>query len=460
MGHGAGAAGDILNSTAPAATVAAMALPLVALVGRPNVGKSTLFNRIVGARLAIVEDVPGTTRDRLYAEAEWNGRVFHLVDTGGLDLESSVEIPARVRNQARVAIDEADVIVLLTDGAVGVAPQDYEVADLLRRSGKPVVLAVNKTEPERLRAEASEFWSLGIGEPIPISALHGTATGELLDAVVAELPDREDEPDTEALRIAIVGRPNVGKSSLLNRLLGAERMIVSAEAGTTRDAVDERVVRDGRSYVLIDTAGIRRRGKVEPGIEKYSVLRAMRAIERSDVAALLIDAEDGVTAQDAHIGGSIEAAGKGALIAVNKWDLVDKDTYTAHEHTLRVRKELQFLAYAPVVFISALTGQRAPKVLEMADAVQAMRTLRVPTADLNRLVGEMQVRHELSRRGQPLKLRYATQVGVAPPRFVFFVNDRSRVHFSYERYIENQLRQRYGFEGTPIRLIFREGKRS
>jgi GTP-binding protein len=436
-----------------------MALPLVALVGRPNVGKSTLFNRIVGSRLAIVESVPGTTRDRLYATAEWGGRSFSVVDTGGLEMGEAGEISTRVRNQVGVAIDEADVIVFLTDGAVGPTMGDDDVAELLRRSGKPVVLAVNKTESQRLRVEAAEFWSLGLGEPYPISALHGTATGELLDAVVAALPDSKEEPESEALRIAIVGRPNVGKSSLVNTLLGAERTIVSAEPGTTRDAVDERVSANDCEYVLVDTAGIRRRGKVEPGIEKYSVLRAMRAIDRADVAVLLLDAQDGVTAQDAHIGGYIENAGKGALIVVNKWDLIEKDTHTINRFSKAIRYDLRFLQYAPLVFISALTGKRARKVLEMADLVQEQRMMRVPTSDLNRLVGDLQVRHDLRRKGRPLKLRYATQVSVAPPTFVIFVNDRSLVHFSYERYIENQLRMRYGFEGTPIRLVFRESKR-
>jgi GTP-binding protein len=328
-----------------------MAQPLVALVGRPNVGKSTLFNRIVGSRLAIVEDVPGTTRDRLYAPADWGGREFNVVDTGGLELDHSGELTVRVRNQASVAIEEADVIVLLTDAAAGLAPADYDVAEFLRRSGKPLVLAVNKAEAQRRRLEAPEFWALGIGEPFAVSALHGTGTGELLDAIVDALPEHQAEPDSDSLRIAIVGRPNVGKSSLLNKLLGKERMIVSPVPGTTRDAVDQRLQRDGQEYVLVDTAGIRRRGRIEPGIEKYSVLRAMRAIERCDVAVLLLDAADGVAAQDAHIGGFIEEAGRGAVIAVNKWDLVEKDTYTIIEHTERVRAELKFLVYAPVVLI-------------------------------------------------------------------------------------------------------------
>ncbi|MFN2114866.1 MAG: ribosome biogenesis GTPase Der [Anaerolineae bacterium] len=435
-----------------------MARPLVAIVGRPNVGKSTLFNRLVGSRMAIVEDVPGTTRDRLYATAEWGGREFDVVDTGGLELDRSGAISERVRNQASVAVDEADVIVLLTDGATGLAPADYDVAELLRRSGKPLVLAVNKSESRQRQMGAGEFWALGLGEPFAVSALHGTGTGELLDAVVDALPEQSAAPEPDALRVAIVGRPNVGKSSLLNRLLGSERMIVSPEPGTTRDAVDQRVTRGGQEYVLVDTAGIRRRGRIEPGIERYSVMRAMRAIERSDVAVLLLDATEAVAAQDAHVGGFIEQAGCGAVIAVNKWDLVEKDTYTIVEHTRRLRSELSFLQYAPVVFISALTGQRAGKVLEAADAVEGTRSFRVPTADINRLVADLQVRHDLRRKGRPLKIKYATQVDVAPPRFVFFVNDKSLVHFSHERYIENQLRTMFGFEGTPLRLHFRESR--
>lgn len=434
---------------------------LVALVGRPNVGKSSLFNRLIGERQAIVEDVPGTTRDRLYGSSEWAGRVFGVVDTGGLDLGGGGEITTRVRNQARLAIAEADVIVLLVDAMEGLTSDDREVADLLRQSGKPVVVAVNKAEHAARREDASEFWALAVGEPIPISALHGTGTGDLLDAVVALLPPGapEGEGDSDALRIAVVGRPNVGKSSLVNRLLGAERMIVSAQSGTTRDAVDERVSRDGRDYILVDTAGIRRRGKVEPGIEQYSVLRAVRAIERADLAVLMLDAVDGVTQQDAHIGGIVRDAWRGAMIAVNKWDLVEKDTHTAVEFEQRIRAELKFLDYAPIVFISATTGQRAGKVLDVADEIQAQRTRRVPTAELNKLLNEIEGKHDLRRRGRPLRIRYATQVGVAPPRFAMFVNDRELVHFSFERFVENQIRERYGFQGTPLQFLFREGGR-
>jgi GTPase len=434
------------------------ALPLVALVGRPNVGKSTLFNRLVGARLAIVADVPGTTRDRLYAAAEWAGRSFSVVDTGGLDMGSESEITVRVRNQALLAIDEADVVVLVADGIQGVTPEDQVLGDVLRRGRTPVVVAVNKAERQTSRLDAAEFWALGLGEPWAISALHGTGVGDLLDAVVAALPPATEAtvPDG-ALRVAVVGRPNVGKSSLVNQLLGHERAIVSAEPGTTRDAIDERVVYADREYVLVDTAGIRRRGRVEPGIEKYAVLRATRAIERADVAALLLDATTGPTAQDAHIGGAVREAGCGAIIVINKWDLIEKDTNTERDFARRVRAEFRFLDYAPIVTVSARTGQRAVRVLAMAAEIQACRELRVPTSELNRLLIDMQARHDARRKGRELKLRYATQVAVNPPTFLFFVNDRRLVHFSFERYLENRLRERYTFHGTPLRLLFRDG---
>jgi len=435
------------------------ALPLVALVGRPNVGKSTLFNRIVGQRLAIVEAVAGTTRDRLYAPAEWNGKAFNVVDTGGLEMDGAGDLSTRIRNQAELAIDEADVVVLVVEAPAGVTAADEDVATLLRQSQKPVVLAVNKAEKLAARLDAAEFWALGLGEPCPISAIHGGGTGDLLDLVAAALPARDQEEGDERLRVAIVGRPNVGKSSLLNRLVGAERMIVSPVAGTTRDAVDTVLRYHGEEIVLVDTAGIRRRGKVEPGIEKYAVLRAQRAIERSDVAVLLLDAQDGVTAQDAHIAGMVDEAGRGAIIAVNKWDLIDKEADSVDAFRERIRDALKFLDFAPIVHISATTGQRAIKVIELARQIDAARKLRVPTGELNRIVADLQARHGLSRKGRPLKLRYATQAGVAPPTFVFFVNDQKLVHFAYERYIENQIRAHYPFEGTPIRLLFREQRR-
>jgi GTP-binding protein len=435
-------------------------LPLVALVGRPNVGKSSLFNRFVGQRLAIVEAVPGTTRDRLVAGADWAGRHFDLVDTGGLEVGEVADMSERIRNQAQVAIDEADVIVMVTDLRDGVTPADEEVALLLRRSGKPVVLAANKGDSAVQRQEVADFWALGLGEPWPVSAIHGSGTGDLLDAVVAHLPPAAEPEDDGALRVAIVGRPNVGKSSLLNRLLGEERVIVSPQAGTTRDPIDVRLSYQGQEVVLVDTAGIRRRGRVAPGIEKYSVLRAMRAVERADVVALLVDATEGVTAQDTHVAGVIEEHGTGAILAVNKWDLVEKDTHTVEAYTGEVREALKFLPYAPVLFISALTGQRVAKVLDKAIEIQAVRNVRVPTGELNRFVAEIQgIHNRPSRYGRPLKIRYATQAAVAPPRFVFFVNDPELVHFSYQRFIENRLRERFGFEGTAIRMAFRGGEK-
>jgi GTP-binding protein len=437
-----------------------MSLPLVALVGRPNVGKSSLFNRFVGERIAIVEDIPGTTRDRLYGKADWAGHAFDLVDTGGLEIGDVGDMSERVRNQATVAVNEADVIILVADLREGVTAADIEVAAFLRRSGKPVVLAVNKGDSAAHRASAGDFWALGLGEPFAVSALHGTSSGDLLDAVVAHLPPLEPEPDEGILRVAIVGRPNVGKSSLLNRLLGEDRVIVSPIAGTTRDPIDVKVSYMDREIVLVDTAGIRRRGRVEPGIEKYSVLRAMRAVERCDVVVLLVDATEGVTAQDAHVAGAIEEHGKGAIIAVNKWDLIEKDTYTVNAFTDRIRQELKFLPYAPVLFISALTGQRATKVLEKAVEIETVRRQRVTTGELNRFLAEAQAMHPApGHHGKPLRFRYATQASVAPPVFVFFVNDPEIVHFSYQRYLENQLRERFGFAGTAIRMVFRGGER-
>jgi len=436
-----------------------MPLPLIALVGRPNVGKSTLFNRLVGSRAAIVEDVPGTTRDRLYGRSDWGGRDFAVVDTGGLGMatDDPETIAMGVRNQALLAIDEADVIVCVTDGGDGVTSEDGTVAELLRRSGKPVVLAVNKAERRDNQLGAAEFWALGLGEPMPISALHGIGTGDLLDAVIDLLPPSEQETEAEGVRVAILGRPNVGKSSIVNRLTRDERVVVSPVPGTTRDAIDTPLDWEGNSYVLIDTAGIRRRGRIDPGIERYSVLRAMRALERSDVAVLVIDAVDGVTAQDAHVAGYMQDAGVGAIIAINKWDLVEKDSHTAIEYERSARAALKFLDFAPAVFVSALSGQRVTRILQLASEIERVRMTRVPTSELNRLVSEVTARQPLTRGGRRLKIRYATQAGTRPPTFVFFVNNTEMIHFSYERYLENQLRARYPFEGTPIRLVFRAG---
>ena len=432
-----------------------MTKPLVALVGRPNVGKSTLFNRLIEEPLAIVEDVPGTTRDRIYADAEWGGVAFALIDTGGLLPQPLDDLVASVREQVQIAIAEAEVIVFLVDVKEGLTANDVEIAELLRRSNKPVILAVNKADNETRRQASVEFYELGLGEPYPVSALHGAGTGDLLDALLDVLPRQQPEEEAEGVRIAIIGRPNVGKSSLLNSILGQERMIVSEEPGTTRDAVDSFIEWDGQPITLIDTAGIRRRGRIVPGIERYSVIRALRAIQRADVALLLVDAMEGVTAQDAHIAGYIVEEGKGVVILVNKWDLVEKDTYTVEEYTRQIRRVLKFIAHAPLVFVSAITGQRLGKAIDVALRVQQARSYRVPTARLNRLVQDAVSRHSPpSKRGRRLKIYYATQVGVAPPSFVFFVNDPQLVHFSYRRYLVNQLREAFGFEGSPLGLSF------
>jgi GTP-binding protein len=443
-----------------------MSKPIVAIVGRPNVGKSTLFNRLIGRRLAITHEVPGTTRDRLYAEAEWGGVSFILVDTGGLEVQSSKlkaqkrledDLMAQVRAQAQIAIAEADVIVFLVDVKDGLTAGDEEVAQVLRRTAKPVLLAVNKADSQARREAAVEFYALGLGEPYPISALHGTGTGDLLDQVVSAFPVEEEEGELEAIKIAIVGRPNVGKSSLLNKILGQERAIVHDVPGTTRDAIDTQMEWEGEPVVLIDTAGIRRKGRIRRGVEKYSVLRALRAIDRADVVLLLIDAVEGATAQDAHIAGYILEEAKSAVVVVNKWDLVEKDTYTMQIYLEHVYAVLRFLDYVPALFVSALTGQRVDQVLPTALRVQEERLIRIPTAELNRILQEAVARHSPpSKAGQRLKFYYVTQARVDPPTFVFFVNDPRLVHFSYERYLENRLREHYGFLGTPLRLSFRK----
>jgi len=444
-----------------------MSKPIVAIVGRANVGKSTLFNRLVGERLAITHEVPGTTRDRLYAEAEWGGVSFTLVDTAGLELRtpnSELRTPnldgdlmAQVRAQAQIAIAEADVILFLVDVKDGLTAGDEEVAQVLRRTAKPVLLAVNKAESQARREEAVEFYALGLGELYPISALHGTGTGDLLDQVVSAFPVEEEEEELEAIKIAIVGRPNVGKSSLLNRILGQERSIVHDVPGTTRDAIDTQMEWEGEPLVLIDTAGIRRKGRIQRGVEKYSELRALRAIDRADVVLLLLDAVEGATAQDAHIAGYILEEAKSVVVVVNKWDLVEKDTYTMQIYTQHVFTVLRFLDYVPMLFVSALTGQRVDQVLPTALRVQEARLIRIPTAELNRILQDAVARHSPpSKAGKRLKFYYATQAAVDPPTFVFFVNDPRLVHFSYERYLENRLREHYGFLGTPLRLSFRK----
>jgi len=447
--------------------------PIVALVGRPNVGKSTLFNRIVGQRRAIVEDLPGTTRDRLYAEAEWAGQAFTVVDTGGLEIIESQKVrrpqdqPAplsaasvgfieEIREQAEVAIAEADVIIMLVDVLDGLTPADEDVAEVLRRADRPVLVAANKADNPAREQAAYEFYALGLGEVYAVSALHGTGVGDLLDALVAELPVAEEGEEPEALRIALVGRPNVGKSSLLNKMLGEDRAIVSAIPGTTRDAIDTYLTWEDQPVLLIDTAGIRRRGRVERGIEKYSVLRSIKSIARADVVMLLLDAEDLVTAQDAHVAGYILEESRSIIVVVNKWDLITKDTYTMDAYTKQIRADLRFLDYVPVLFVSALTGQRVHKLLPLAFQVYQERMVRIPTGELNRLTEDATIRHPPPHKaGKQLKFLYATQASVDPPTFVFFVNDRRLVHFTYERYLENQIRRRYGYLGTPLRLVFR-----
>jgi GTP-binding protein len=433
-----------------------MARPLVALVGRPNVGKSTLFNRLIGEPYAVVHDVPGTTRDRLYGIADWGGVEFSLVDTGGIGLEVEGDIMAGTLAQAQEAMAEADVIVFVADAQTGPIPADADLALVLRRTQKPVLLAVNKAESRRHELGAAEFHELGLGEPFPISAIHGTGTGDLLDAVVVRLPRAPEEPtDEDELGLAIVGRPNVGKSSLLNAIVGEKRSIVSPIPGTTRDAVDTLFEYEGQRFRLIDTAGIRRRGRIAPGVEKYSVLRAMRAIDRADVAALVLDADEGIAAQDAHVAGYIQEARKGVLLVLNKWDLVEKNPRIQTEYTKKVRQGLQFLDYSPLLFTSAKTGQGVQRVLDAALAAAAERTKRVPTSQLNNVVTEALAAHSLSARGKQLRVYYVTQADVRPPTFVFFVNDPALVHFTYLRYLENQLRKQFGFEGTGIRLVFR-----
>lgn len=448
--------------------------PVVALVGRPNVGKSTLFNRLIGRPTAIVENVPGTTRDRIYGESDWNGVGFIVIDTGGLEAPEAMrtgktgsdaspqeQFVGYVQNQAQVAIDEADAIILLVDGRGGLTAADEEVAAVLRLSDKPIFLAVNKAESQQVQQNAVEFWALGLGEPYPISAYHGDGVADLLDEIVKVLPPHPvDEEEKETIGIAIVGRPNVGKSSLLNALVGQERSIVSETPGTTRDPIDMEIVYDGQRITLIDTAGIRRRGRVEQGIEQYSVLRSMRAIDRADVALLLIDAQEGVTAQDMHVAGYVLERNKSVVVLINKWDAVEKDSNTMVEYTNTVRQQLNFMSYVPVLFISAKTRQRVNKVLPTALQVVAARRHRLTTSEVNQILTEAYDAAQIpTRQGRPLRIYYGAQTDSEPPTFVIFVNDKDLVHFSYERYLENRIRAYYPFEGTPIKLIFRSHER-
>ncbi len=433
-------------------------MPIVALVGRPNVGKSTLFNRLIGEHRAVVHEQPGTTRDRLYGTAEWRERGFTVIDTGGIGLDTGQgDLLADVRLQAEEAMRQADIIVWVVDASTGLTAADDEVAEKLRPSTKPTILAANKAENQRRQMDAmAEFSPLGFGEPIVISALHGEGTGDLLDAIVdwfPKAPLAEESPP--AVSIAIVGHPNVGKSSLVNTLVGTRRTIVRDEAGTTRDAIDTLIVKDGQKILLIDTAGIRRRGRIQSGVEKFSVLRAVRAIERADVAVLLVDAAEGLLAHDAHVAGYVEEAAKGLIIAVNKWDLVEKHPRAQQEYTQILRRELKFADWAPVLYLSARTGQRVDRVVSQALAIQAERTKRIPTPQLNNVVRNAVEAHPLNDRGRTLKIYYSAQTGTSPPQFTCFCNDPRLVHFSYVRYLDNTLREQFGFEGTPIRIQFR-----
>ncbi len=460
-----------------------MPKPLVAIVGRPNVGKSTLFNRLVGEQRAVVDDRAGTTRDRLVAEAEWNGVLFDVVDTGGIEPLARAEVSAdplsvdsaqfvpQIRAQAEMAIAEADAVIFMTDVAAGPTAADREVAEILRRRQvrrgddlfPPVILAANKAENAEREADAVALYELGMGEPLPISALHGTGTGDLLDVLVTQLratPSLEPDLEDTSVKIAIVGRPNVGKSSLLNRLLGQERAIVSDIPGTTRDALDTPMTFQGLPVTLIDTAGLRRRGHIDPGVEKWSALRVFKAIARADVALLIIDATEPFTAQDAHVAGFVIDAHKSAVVVVNKWDAIEKDESTLIEFTRRLRTELNFLDYVPVLFVSAKTGQRTEQILPTALRVQEERLVRIPTSELNRIVRDAVAEHPPTSRGSHLlKINYATQVRTDPPTFLFHVNDPDLVHFSYERYLENRLRAQYSFIGTPLRFSFRKKNR-
>ena len=451
---------------------------VVVLVGRPNVGKSTLFNRLVGQRLAIVDDVPGTTRDRLVAEGDWAGHDFFVVDTGGIDPSKqhsqnplsigSADFIQDIREQAEIAMEEANVILLVTDALDGVTQADREVVDILRKRRKsgeqkkpPILLVVNKADSPNARLNAMDFYSLGLGEPYPISAIHGTGTGDLLDAVVELFPTRvEDEEEDDSIKVAIVGKPNAGKSSLLNKITGQPRSIVSNIPGTTRDAIDSKMIFDGNEFTLIDTAGIRKRGSVIPGVEKYSVLRAMQAIERCDVAVLVIDAVSGITAQDTHIAGYINEAWKSVMVVINKWDLIEKDQDTAAAFEKNLRRELNFLPYVPVIFISAATGQRVHQVLPLVYEIQQERLRKISTAQLNKVLVNAQDKHQSpSGTGKPFRIYYGTQVNTAPPTFLLYCNDPSLSHFTYSRFLENQIREVFPFKGTPIKLILKKRER-
>ncbi len=436
-----------------------MSKPLVAIVGRPNVGKSMLFNRLAGQRLSIVEDTPGVTRDRLYASCEWCGRVFDIVDTGGIEPSTDSEILLFMREQAQIAIDSASVIILVTDIRTGVTAADKDVAKMLKRSGKPVVLAVNKADSTGAEDPAVyEFYELGLGDPISVSAIHGHGTGDLLDACLAYFPDpSEDEEEPDCVKVAVIGKPNVGKSSLINHILGEKRLIVSDMAGTTRDAVDTLFENDQGRFMFIDTAGIRRKSRVEERVEKFSVMRAQLAIERADVCIIMLDARDGVTEQDTKIAGLAHEAGKASIVIVNKWDLVEKETGTMEKMRKDIMRDLSFMSYAPVLFISALTGQRTERIFELVNYVNDQSSMRITTGMLNSVLADAQARVQPpTDKGRRLKIYYMTQTGIKPPCFVIFCNNRQLFHFSYQRYLENQIRSVFGMEGTPIRIVIRQ----
>ena len=438
-----------------------MSKPVVAVVGRPNVGKSTLFNVLAGERIAIVKDTPGVTRDRIYADASWLDHNFTLIDTGGIEPDSKDIILSQMREQAQIAIDTADVILFLTDVRQGLLDADDKVADLLRRSGKPVVLVVNKVDSfEKFMPDVYEFYNLGIGEPVPISAASMLGIGDMLDEVIRHFPKKSgEEEEDDRPKVAIIGKPNVGKSSLVNRLLGENRVIVSDIAGTTRDAVDTSIRYNGVEYVFIDTAGLRRKSKVKEDLERYSIIRAVTAVERADVTLLVIDATEGVTEQDAKIAGIAHDRGKGIVIVVNKWDAVEKDDKTMQKHTERIRQILSFMPYAEIMFISAKTGQRTGKIFDMIRMVMENNSMRISTGVLNEIVTEaVAMQQPPSDKGKRLKIYYSTQVSVKPPTFVIFVNEKQLMHFSYVRYLENRIRDAFGFRGTSLKFIIRERK--
>ena len=438
-----------------------MSKPVVAIVGRPNVGKSTLFNALAGEKISIVKDTPGVTRDRIYADVTWLDKEFTMIDTGGIEPDSRAVILSQMREQAQIAIDTADVILFLTDVRQGLVDADSKVADMLRRSGKPVILVVNKVDNfEKYMPDVYEFYNLGIGDPVPVSAASRLGIGDLLDQVMEHFPEHEaGEEEDDRPRVAIVGKPNVGKSSIINRLLGENRVIVSDVAGTTRDAVDTVIVHDGKEYVFIDTAGLRRKSRIKEELERYSIIRTVTAVERADVVLMVIDAAEGVTEQDAKIAGIAHERGKGVIIVVNKWDAIEKNDRTMREYESRIRQVISYMPYAEIMYVSAVTGQRLNRMYDMIDMVIANQTMRIATGVLNEIMTEaVAMQQPPSDKGKRLKLYYITQVSVKPPTFVIFVNDKELMHFSYTRYLENKIREAFGFRGTPLRFIIRERK--